>query len=142
MVVYMDTSAMVALIVNEPHSAAVASWYAASKAELVSAAWCVPEFASALGIKQRTGQLDAQQARDAWQRFDRLVANDLRLLPVEPADFHRAAVMTLNAGSALRAGDALHLACAEHAHAKSVATLDEVMARNAQRLKIKLVAFA
>lgn len=36
--VYMDTSALVALIVNEPHSAAVARWYAASHAELVSAA--------------------------------------------------------------------------------------------------------
>ena len=48
----------------------------------------------------------------------------------------------LDAGSALRAGDALHLACAEQAGAKGVATLDEVMARNAQRLKLKPVAFA
>lgn len=140
--VYVDTSALVALIVNETGSAAVAKWYAGTKAELVSAAWCVPEFASALGIKQRIGQLDAAQARDAWERFGRLVANDLKLLPVEPADFHRAAVMTLDAGSALRAGDALHLACAEHADAKTVATLDAVMARNAQRLKMKPVVFA
>ena len=140
--VYVDTSALVALIVNETGSAAVARWYAGTKAELVSAACCVPEFASALGIKQRTGQLDAAQAREAWERFVRLVANDLKLLPVEPADFHRAAVMTLDAGSALRAGDALHLACAQHADAKSVATLDAVMARNAQRLKIKPVVFA
>ena len=140
--VYVDTSALVALIVNETGSAAVAKWYASTKAELVSAAWCVPEFASALGIKQRTGQLDADQAREAWERFGRLVANDLKLLPVEPADFHRAAVMTLDAGSALRAGDALHLACAEHAEAKSMATLDAVMASNAQRLKIKPVVFA
>ena len=140
--VYVDTSALVALIVNETGSAAVARWYAGTKAELVSAACCVPEFASALGIKQRTGQLDAAQAREAWERFVRLVANDLKLLPVEPADFHRAAVMTLDAGSALRAGDALHLACAQHADAKSVATLDTVMARNAQRLKIKPVVFA
>ena len=140
--VYLDTSAIVALIVNEAGSVAVAKWYAGTKAELVSAAWCVPEFASALGIKQRSGQLDAEQAKQAWQRFEGLVANDLKLLPVAPADFHRAAVMTLDAGSALRAGDALHLACAEHANAKSVATLDAEMARNAQRLKIKPVAFA
>jgi predicted nucleic acid-binding protein len=97
---------------------------------------------SARGIKRRTGQLDEEQALQAWQRFGRLVANDLTLLPVEPADFHRAALMVLDAGSALRAGDALHLACAEHAGTKSVATLDDVMARNAQRLKIKPVAFA
>lgn len=140
--VYVDTSALVALIVNETRSDAVAKWYAGSRAELVSAAWCVPEFASALGIKQRTSQLDADQARQAWERFRRLVANDLKLLPVEPADFHRAAVMVLDADSALRAGDALHLACAEHAGAKSVATLDEVLARNAQRFKIRPLAFA
>ncbi len=140
--VYVDTSALVALIVNEAGSAAVAKWYAATKVELVSAACCVPEFASALGIKQRAGQLDSRQAQEAWARFERLVANDLKLLPVNSAEFHRAAVMTLDAGSALRAGDALHLACAEQADAKSLATLDAVMARNAQRFKIKPVAFA
>lgn len=140
--VYMDTSTLVALIVNETHSASVAKWYAGTKAELVAATWCVPEFASALSIKQRTGQLDAQQAKAAWVRFERLVASDLKLLSVEPVNFHRAAVLTLDAASALRAGDALHLACAEHAQAKSVATLDATMASNAQRLKIKPVAFA
>jgi uncharacterized protein len=141
-VVYIDTSALVALIVNEASSAAVAHWYANSKADLVSAAWCVPEFASALGIKQRTGHLNAEQAKQAWQTFERLVAGDIRLLPVDPADFHRAALMTLDAASALRAGDALHLACAERAGAKTVATLDAVMAGNAKRLKLKAVVFA
>lgn len=139
--IYVDTSALVALIVNEAHSASVAKWYATSRAELVSAAWCVAEFASALGIKQRTQQLDAEQALGAWERFGRLVAHDLKLLPIEPAVFHRAAVLVLDAGSALRAGDALHLACAERAGAKGIATLDEVMARNARRLKLKPVAF-
>lgn len=140
--VYMDTSALVALIVNEASSAAVAKWYASSKSELVSAAWCVPEFANALGIKQRTGHLNATQAQQAWEKFARLVAGDIRLLPVEIADFHRAALLTLDARRALRAGDALHLACAERIGAKTVATLDVAMAGNAQRMKLKVVAFA
>lgn len=140
--VYADTSALVALIVPETHSASVAKWYAGVRVELVSAAWCVTEFASALGIKQRSKQLDAEQASQAWERFGRLVANDLRLLPVELADFHRAAVMTLVAGNTLRAGDALHLACAERIGAKTIATLDNAMARNAQQLKMKSLAFA
>ena len=139
--IYVDTSALVALIVNEPHSAAVANWYAKARGELVSAVWCVTEFASALGIKQRTGQIDKAEAESAWERFDRLVANDLRLLPLEPVHFHRAATLTLNAANALRAGDALHMACAEQAKAKAIATLDEVLGRNAQRLKIKPLAF-
>ena len=38
--IYVDTSAIVALLVNEPGSAAVAGWYAAVRGELVSATWC------------------------------------------------------------------------------------------------------
>jgi len=138
--VYVDTSVLVPLFLNEPYSVAAAEWYAREKSELVAAAWCIPEFASALGIKQRTGAIDAQQAQGAWTRFERMVAADLRLLPVTPADFHRAAELVLDAPSALRAGDALHLACAEAAGAKHMATLDDVLSRNAQRLKIKPVA--
>ncbi|KQV49246.1 twitching motility protein PilT [Pelomonas sp. Root1217] len=139
MVVYVDTSVLVPLFLNEAHSAAAVDWYAREKSELVAAAWCIPEFASALGIKQRTGVIDAQQAHGAWARFERMVAADLRLLPVEPANFHRAAELVLDAASALRAGDALHLACAEASGAKQIATLDDVLSRNALRLKIKTV---
>ena len=137
--VYVDTSVLVPLFLNEPHSAGAIDWYSREKNELVAAAWCIPEFASALGIKQRTGAIDAQQAQGAWARFERMVAADLRLLTVEPAHFHRAAELVLDAANALRAGDALHLACAEAAGAKHMATLDDVLARNAQRLKIKPV---
>lgn len=140
--VYVDTSVLVALITHESSTASVARWYTATKADLVSATWCVTEFASALGIKQRTGQMNDEQARTAWARFGRLVANDLKLLSLAPADFHLAATLTLDPARALRAGDALHLACAVQAGAKSMATLDDVMLRNAQRLKIKAVVFA
>ena len=138
--VYVDTSVLVPLFLNEPQSVSVANWYAREKSELIAAVWCIPEFASALGIKLRTGVIDAHQAQGAWTRFGRMMAADLRLLPVEPANFHRAAELVLDAASALRAGDALHLACAEAAGAKRMATLDDVLSRNAQRLKIRPVA--
>jgi predicted nucleic acid-binding protein len=137
--VYVDTSVLLPLVLNEPHSVAAAEWYAGEKRELVAAAWCIPVFASALGIKQRTGAIDGQQAQGAWKRFERMVAADLRLLPVEPAKFHRAAELVLDAASALCGGDALHLACAEAAGANQMATLDDVLSRNALRLKIKPV---
>ena len=139
--IYVDTSVLVALFAHEARSASVARWYAGTRADLVSATWCVTEFASAFGIKQRTGQMDHDQARSAWERFGRLVANDLRLLPLGSSDFHSAAMKTLDAASALRPGDALHLVCAIQAGAKSIATLDDVLGRNAQRLKIKPVVF-
>ena len=138
--VYVDTSVLVALHLNEPKSAAVARWYAACTDELVSAMWCVTEFASALGIKQRTSQITEAEGQKTWQRFERLCASDLQLLPVEPATFHRAAVLTLDGTTGLRAGDSLHLAVALEAKAKSLATLDSVLAKNARKMKLKLTA--
>lgn len=138
---YVDTSVLVALIMNEPRSEAVARWYERLDGELVSAVCCVTEFASALGIKQRTAQIDQVQAGTAWELFERLVANDLRLLPVDPILFHRAAKLVQDPASSLRAGDALHLACAERIGAKSMATLDEVLARNALKMRILPVEF-
>ena len=137
---YVDTSVLVALCTNEAKTAAVTKWYANCTDELASAAWCVTEFASALGIKQRTGQLTKVQAQAAWVQFERMCANDLQLLPVEATTFHKAAMLTMDAAAGLRAGDALHLACAMEAKAQGLMTLDTVMAKNAKRLKLKPVA--
>ena len=141
--VYVDTGVVVALIVPETHSAAVARWYARSRADLVSAFRCVAEFASALSTRQRAGQLDAAQAEAAWQRFLRLATNDLALPPLAAApEFHLAAGFALDATNTPLAGDPLHLASATQAGVKSMATLDAVLGRNARRLKMKLVPFA
>jgi len=137
---YVDTSVLVALCTNEAKTAEVLKWYAACTVELASAAWCVTEFASALGIKQRTGQLTGSQAQTAWVQFERICANDLQLLPVETMSFHKAALMTMDAAAGLRAGDALHLACAIEANAQGIVTLDTVLAKNAKRFKLKSVA--
>ena len=137
---YVDTSVLVALCTVEPKTADVLKWYAACTNELASATWCVTEFASALGIKQRTGQLTKAQAQTAWIQFERICANDLQLLPVEATTFHKAAMLTMDAAAGLRAGDALHLACAIEAKAQGIVTLDAVMAKNAKRIKMKPLA--
>lgn len=137
---YVDTSVLVALCTNEAKTADVIKWYADCTDELASAAWCVTEFASALGLKQRTGQLTEAQAQTAWVHFERICANDLQLLPVQALTFHKAAMQTMDAGAGLRAEDALHLACAMEAKALGMVTLDAVLARNAKRFKVKPVA--
>ena len=140
MIVYVDTSVLVAMCTQEAKTADVLKWYIDCTEELVSAAWCVTEFASALGLKQRTGQLNAEQANTAWVQFERMCANDLQLLPVAATTFHKAAMMTMNATSGLRAGDALHLASSVEAKCKSMATLDVVLAKNAKLQKINSVS--
>jgi hypothetical protein len=137
--IYVDTSVLVPMFTKEPETERVMRWYAACTDELASAVWCVTEFASALGIKQRTAQIDASIAQVAWQQFERFCANDMQLMPVEYAAFNHAAVMTLDASTGLRAGDSLHLATALEINAKSMATLDGMLARNAKKMKLKLV---
>ena len=65
---YVDTSVLVALCTHEGKTAAVVKWYSDCTEELASAAWCVTEFASAMGLKQRTGQLTETQAQTAWMQ--------------------------------------------------------------------------
>lgn len=137
---YVDTSVLVALFTHEAKTAAVVKWYATCTDELASATWCVTEFASALSIKQRTGQLTEAQAQAAWVKFERICANDLQLLPVEAMTFHKAAMLTLDAATGLRAGDAVHLACAIDAQAQGMVTLDAVLTKNAKHFKVKPVA--
>jgi len=141
MVCYADTSVLVALCVNEPKSEDVSRWYAKCKDKLVSSVWCVTEFASVLGIKQRTGHITAEDAQVAWQSFQRLCTNDLTLLSPDADIFHKAAFLTLDAATSLRAGDALHLTSALQANVKRMATLDDVFARNAKQRKIAVVVF-
>jgi len=90
--VYVDTSVLAALHLNESGSATVARWYSACTDDLVSAAWCVTEFASALSIRQRAGHIDASLAAEVWLRFERQCANDLQPLHVSPAAFGAAAL--------------------------------------------------
>jgi uncharacterized protein len=136
---YVDTSVLVALCTHETKTADVVKWYVECTEELAFAACCVTEFAGAMGLKQRTGQLTQEQAQTAWMQFERLCANDLQLLPVEVTTFHKAAVLTMDASAGLRAGDALHLACTMQAKAEGMATLDAVLAKNAMRFKVRPV---
>lgn len=138
---YVDTSVLVALCVNEPKSEDVSHWYSKCKDKLVSSVSCVTEFASALGIKQRTGQITTAKAQAGWQNFQRLCANDLTLLSADTDMFHKAAFLTLDAATGLRAGDALHLTSALQANVNRMATLDDVFARNAKQRKIAMVMF-
>jgi predicted nucleic acid-binding protein len=59
--IYLDTSALMAMHTHEVSTPAVLAWYGQLDATpICSATWCITEFASALSIKQRTGQATAK----------------------------------------------------------------------------------
>lgn len=130
--IYLDTSAAVPMFVPEPASVAIDAWYEACTEPLIASDWIRTEFASALSIKERRGELTTRQARAAWKDFTAFCNAGIRLLPVSRHAFESAANMTLDAASGLRAGDALHLSSALEAGAGEFATADAVLAGNAK----------
>jgi predicted nucleic acid-binding protein len=122
--IYLDTSAAVPLFVPEPSSDKVAAWLESGADTLVSADWILTEFASALAIKVRRGELIQKHAAAAWENFGIFSQSGLRLVPVTRATFMRAAQLVRSIRGELRAGDALHLAMAIETKATAIATAD------------------
>jgi uncharacterized protein len=138
--VYLDTSALVALVTTEARTSALKQWLRAhEQVPLVSADWCVPEVASALAIKVRSRQLDSDLADEAWTEFGAACDGLLRLTPVAATDFSLAAQMCRVAPSGLRAGDALHLAVALRSECGAMLCFDELLNRNAEASGLALI---
>ncbi len=139
--VYLDTSVAVPLFVHEPASEAVDAWLEACAEPIISSEWIVTEFASALSVKARRGEISARQSRAAWKDFDAFCKSGLRLMPVSRSTFDAVALMVLNVPSGLRSGDSLHLAMALEAGAGALVTADATLAKNAQANGLKVIRF-
>ena len=138
--VYVDTSILIGFCTHEGKSSAIHKWYDNIKdVKLISSTWTFTEFASALSIKKRTGQITPKESKSAWKIFEAICANDIDLLPMENKVFYSAGLLVLDSSSKLRSGDALHLAAAKSFKAKSIVTLDKGLEKNASRLKIKTI---
>lgn len=140
--VYVDTSVLVALLTNEATADRIARWYASETRPLVSSDWCVTEFASALALKERTGQLTRKQSNAAWKVFDEFCSAGLRLLPLDRDVFAQAAQLVRESKHGLRAGDSLHLALALSARSEVFFTLDTRLAECARQNKLSLIALS
>jgi len=140
-VIYLDTSVAVALLVPEPGSAMALRWFGRLDALPGLSDWTVTEFASALSIKERTGQLSKRDVARVRREFDSFCAG-LRVLPVSRESFTAATALAARPELGLRSGDALHLAVAMGAAATTIATLDRAMAEASERLGVRLEALA
>lgn len=126
---YIDTSILVAYLTPESHSAAAEALMLSAGASLAISSWTEVELLSALGSKVRTQQLSKKQADDVLETYSRRVAPFLHYLAVGDGDHRRATSLLKGWGTALRAGDGLHLAIAS-ARGATVYTLDQGMAKS------------
>jgi uncharacterized protein len=136
LILYLDTSLLVAALTSESATAGVQQWLGEQSPEsLAISDWVVTEFSSALSLKLRTGQLSGAQCAGALAAFARLCRESLDVLLISRDDFRRAAGLTEHGALGLRAGDALHLAiCADRG--ATLCTLDQKLAACGEALGI------
>jgi uncharacterized protein len=139
--IYLDTSVAIALFIPEVKTASIKEWFELCSDPIVSADWILTEFASALSLKERRGDITAHAARAVWEVFESFRGTGLRLVPVSRKAFEDAARMTRDAASGLRSGDSLHLAVALDIGASSLATTDGVLDANARRHGVTTIGF-
>lgn len=117
---YLDTSVLVAALVPEAQTDNVHDWLLAHPSkEFVMSDWTLTEFASALSLKRRTGELSEAESAQASRAFDEMADEMVEVIPLTRQDFAQAARLIRSATVGLRAGDALHLTVA----LREVATL-------------------
>ena len=139
--IYLDTSAAIPLFVPEPASDAVDAWFESCDDTLISSDWILTEFASALSIKVRRGEIEQMQAQGTWKHFESFCQSGVRLVPVSRQAFGQAEQLVRNVPGGLRSGDSLHLAMAIEVGAASIATADANLAKNAKSMGLAVNRF-
>jgi uncharacterized protein len=118
MILYLDTSSLVKLYVEEEHSGLVHEWVAAAQT-LASSRVAFPETLSALARRTRRGDLDETSFAILREDFERSWTGFLRL-DLDEQRAGRLAVRYL-----LRGFDAVHLAAA--CGLRDAASLEDVL---------------
>lgn len=105
---YWDASALVPLVVAEPHSGVVRTWLSEDDG-IVTWAWTRTEIASAIERRAREGSLSRPQRREVLRRFDAFAGSWDEVTDVLAV---RARANALLARHPLRAADAGQLGAA------------------------------
>lgn len=138
---YFDTSFMVPYILPEATSNRIQKFFREhQREELTISHWTRVEFASMLAREVRVGGLAEQAARDAGVRFETAIAQAFVVVLPDRSDFDLCKRYLQQFETALRAGDALHLAIANNRGAQTFYTLDRKLLRAGRLLGLPVAA--
>lgn len=134
---YFDTSFLTPLILEEPTSGGIETFFANLTGEVLCVShWTRVEFCSLMGREVRMGGFTGADALIIIREFDELVADSYQVLLPSAADYEVAKGYIQDFATKLRAGDALHLAIAHNNGAEALYTLDEGLLNAAKLLRI------
>jgi predicted nucleic acid-binding protein len=135
--VYLDTSFIAPLVINEAASEAVEAKVLKLKfGELTTSLWTQIELASLVARKQRMGELSAAQADAVRTEFRTMLQESFRLLLPTAADFATGTRLLETPRTGLRTGDAFHLAIAANHGAQAIWSLDQGFVKAGKLLKL------
>lgn len=137
MTIYLDTSVLVAALIDEADTKRVQAWLGRQDPNALAISdWVVTEFSAALSVKVRNRELADIHRIAALSKFASLSARSFRALPVTSPQFRTAARFADQYALGLRAADSLHLAvCADYG--ATLCTLDRRLGKGAPVLGVK-----
>lgn len=135
---YLDTSFVAPLVLNEDVSPRVEAYLARQEAgSLAVSHWTRVEFCSLVAREVRMKHFSHRTADAVIAEFEAVVRESCQVwLPVA-ADYELARTLLATYESNLRGGDALHLAIARNRRAEKVLSLDVGLLKAARRLDIE-----
>jgi uncharacterized protein len=139
-VLYLDTSFLVPLFLPEATSDKIERFLSRKHTDpLAVSHWTRVEFSSALAREVRIGSLSSKAAIEADSQFAEVIGESFVMLLPTANDFDLAGEFLRRHETALRAGDALHLAIASNNRATAVYSLDKTFLEAGRRLGIKVM---
>ena len=135
--IYLDTSVIVPLVINEDSSTSVEALVSKVKpGELTTSLWTRIEIESLVARKLRMGELTAAQAEAVRREVHTIMQEYFKMLVPTATDFETAEAYLGTPKTGLRAGDAFHLAIAANHGAKKIWSLDQGFVKAGKLLKL------
>ena len=122
MSVYVDTSVLVALFINDSFSARADRFVVSQSTPLIVSDFVTAEFASAISRRVRIKDVKAADARTAFADFDSWSTQATSRAEIQTSDVRTAASYLRRMDSTLRTGDAINIAIA--GFTQSISTRD------------------
>jgi uncharacterized protein len=108
---YLDTSVLLPICADEPHSEKVMAFIGKfGRIDTAVSDWTVTEFYSALGRRFRDKKINKRQADQAVMLLDRKFSQGLLIFQLNYDDQLKAQGLLRNWKQAIKCGDALHAA--------------------------------
>lgn len=129
----LDTSFIVALLTPEPTSQRAVQFARSNPEIFLVSDFAAAEFASAISLRVRMGEIPADEGRFILATFDRWMATAGTEVEISAADIALATSFLRRLDLPLRTPDAIHIAVARRTGA-TVVSFDRRMVRNARAL--------